>query len=154
MNHDAVLELLHREVDPETYREIRELWKKHSIAEDERNLDGLIATLTEDCVYELVSTGHVWRGHEGAREFYTQLLTAFPDIDFQLTNIVIGPQGVSEEATATATHQEEWLGQRPTGEKVRFQVVIFFPWDPDRRRFRGERIHTDAASPARAEPGG
>jgi len=46
-----VRELLAREVTPELYREIRELWKAHSIAEDKRDIAGLIATLTPDCVY-------------------------------------------------------------------------------------------------------
>ena len=142
MNREAVLELLRRDVEPETYREIRELWKRHSIAEDQRDLDGLIATLTEDCVYEMPWTGHVWRGHEGARRFYTELLEAFPDIDFQLTDIVIGPQGVCEEATAVGTHQKEWLGRPPSGERESFQVLIFFPWDPEKRLFKGEKMYT------------
>lgn len=142
--HDAVVELLRRDLDPAEYDEIRELWKRHSIAEDERDLPGLISTLTEDCVYELVQTGHRWEGHEGAAGFYTQLLGAFPDIKFELTDIVIGPQGVCEEADVTATHQGEWLGQPPSGERVEFRVVIFFPWSPERRLFRGERVYFDA----------
>jgi steroid delta-isomerase-like uncharacterized protein len=121
---------------------IRELWKKHSIAEDERDLPGLISTLTEDCVYELVQTGHRWEGHEGAARFYMQLLGAFPDIHFDLTNIVIGPQGVSEEADVTGTHQAAWLGFPPSGERLSWKVVIFFPWDSDRQLFRGERVYT------------
>jgi steroid delta-isomerase-like uncharacterized protein len=121
---------------------IRELWKKHSIAEDERDLPGLISTLTEDCVYELVQTGHRWEGHEGAARFYLQLLGAFPDIHFDLTNIVIGPQGVSEEDDVTGTHQAAWLGFPPSGERLSWKVVIFFPWDSDRQLFRGERVYT------------
>jgi predicted ester cyclase len=142
--HDAVVELLRRDLDPAEYDEIRELWKRHSIAEDERDLPGLISTLTEDCVYELVQTGHRWEGHEGAARFYTQLLGAFPDIKFELTDIVIGPQGVCEEADVTATHEGEWLDQPPSGERVEFRVVIFFPWSRERRLFRGERVYFDA----------
>ncbi len=142
--HDAVVELIRREADPAEHAEIRDLWKRHSIAEDNRDLPGLIATLTEDCVYELVQTGHRWEGHEGAARFYGQLLGAFPDIRFMLTDIVIGPQGVVEQADVTATWAEEWLGQAPTGERVEWKVVIFFPWDRDRRRFKGERVFFDA----------
>lgn len=40
--------------------------KVHSIAEDARDIVGLLATLTEDCVYEVVPTGTVWRGDAGA----------------------------------------------------------------------------------------
>ena len=49
-----VRELLSRDLTPELYREVRELWKAHSIAEDKRDIAGLIATLTPDCVYEVV----------------------------------------------------------------------------------------------------
>ena len=111
MDHDAVVDLLRRDLSPEEYDEIRELWKRHSIAEDARDLPGLISTLAEDCVYELVQTGDRWERHEGATRFYTELLTAFPDIHFDLTNIVIGPQGVCEEAQVTGTHTGAWLGR-------------------------------------------
>lgn len=134
-------ELLAREVSPEEYREIRELWKAHSIAEDRRDLPGLIATLTSDCVYEVVGQDDArWEGHAGATQFYLTLLGAFPDIHFELQQIVIGPQGVCEEAKVTGTHKGKWLSYAPTGDKVEFRVVIFFPWDPQAKLFKGERV--------------
>jgi predicted ester cyclase len=138
-----VRELLARPVDPDEYDAIRELWKQHSKAEDQRDIAGLLATLTDDCVYELVGTEHRWEGHEGATRFYTGLLSAFPDIDFQLTDIVIGPQGVCEEADVTGTHEADWLDYKATGERVEFRVAIFFPWDPAAKLFRGEKVYTD-----------
>src|ERR671934_1174391 len=142
MADPTVLEVYRREVTPELYRDVRELYKKHSLAEDARDLPGLISTLTPDCVYELAQSGHRWEGHEGAARFYTELLTAFPDIHFDLTDIVIGPQGVCEEADVTGTHKAAWLGFPPSGERLSWKVVIFFPWDPDRRLFRGEKVYT------------
>ena len=144
MAGEDVRELLKREITPELYHRVLQEWKTHSIAEDQRDIAGLISTLTPDCVYETVQTGHRWDGHEGARRFYTQLLGAFPDIHFDLINIVIGPQGVSEEARVTGTFQRDWLDIRATGAKVEFTVVIFFPWDPKREKFRGERVYFDA----------
>lgn len=135
-----VRELLSRDVTPELYRRIRELWKAHSIAEDKRDIDGLIATLTPDCVYEVLPDGGRWEGHVGATRFYTELLSAFPDIHFDLQTIVIGPQGVCEEARVTGTHTGRWLDRAPTGQNVEFRVVIFFPWDPAKQRFAGERV--------------
>jgi predicted ester cyclase len=139
---EDVRDLLRRDATPDEYDEIRELWKKHSIAEDERDLPGLISTLTDDCVYELAQTGHRWEGREGAARFYMELLSAFPDIHFDLTDIVIGPQGVCEEADVTGTHTNEWLGFAPSGERLTWKVAIFFPWDPERRLFRGEKVYT------------
>ena len=137
-----VRDLVRRDADQSELDAIRELWKKHSIAEDERDLPGLISTLTEDCVYELVQSGHRWEGHKGAARFYMELLSAFPDIHFDLTDIVIGPQGVCEEADVTGTHQAAWLGFPPSGERLAWKVVIFFPWDPEKHLFRGEKVYT------------
>jgi steroid delta-isomerase-like uncharacterized protein len=143
MNQTHILEQLRRPITPELYRRIWHEWKTHSIAEDRRDIPGLLSTLTEDCVYELAQTGHRWHGHEGAARFYTELLTAFPDIHFDLQNIVIGPQGVFEEALVTATHQGDWLGAPPSGRQITFTVIIFFPWDVERGKFAGERVYFD-----------
>ena len=145
MASERILELLRRPTDPAEHDAIRELWKAHSIAEDNRDLPGLIATLTEDCVYTVSGTGARWEGHEGAARFYTELLTAFPDIQFSLDYIVIGPQGVCEEAIVTATHEGPWLGAEPTGERLEWRNAIFFPWDPGARKFKGEMVYTDLA---------
>jgi predicted ester cyclase len=140
---EDVRALLRRELTPEAYGEIRALWKRHSIAEEERDLPGLLATLTQDCVYELPQWGHRWEGHEGAARFYAGLLSAFPDIGFDLTDIVIGPQGVCEEARVSGTHESEWLGLEPSGQRLEWTVVIFFPWDAERRLFGGEKVYVE-----------
>jgi len=134
-------EMLARDVNREVYHEVRELWKAHSIAEDRRDIEGLIATLTDDCVYEVFPGGARWEGHPGAVRFYTELISAFPDIHFDLQNIVIGPQGVCEEAKVTGTQKGRWLDRKPTGQKVEFTVVIFFPWDLAKKKFKGERVY-------------
>src|SRR5438034_9278848 len=85
----TIRERLGWDVTPELYAKIRRLWIDHSKAEDGRDLDGLIATLSEDCVYEIVATGQRWEGHAGARQFYTAFLGAYPDVKFNLTDIVI-----------------------------------------------------------------
>src|SRR6185503_19070704 len=115
MTHASTIqERLSWTITPELHDKIRRLWIEHSKAEDGRDLEGLIATLSEDCVYEIVGTGRRWEGHDGAREFYTSFLGAFPDVKFRLTDIVIGPQGVFEVAEMTATQQKNWLGVPPS----------------------------------------
>ena len=131
---------LRLEISPDLYQQIRDEWTTHSIDEDRRDIAGLLSTLTDDCVYEVVQDGASWHGHEGATRFYTELLGAFPDVHFDLRNIVIGPQGVWEEAHVTGTHRGPWLGNVPTGRKVEFEVLIYFPWDPRKKKFRGERV--------------
>ena len=142
----GIRELVRRDIDADEHARIRELWKRHSIAEDSRDLPGLISTLTEDCVYDVVPANKQWRGHAGATQFYMELLGAFPDIHFDLTDIVIGPQGVCEEANVTGTHRGPWLGMKATGERVNFRVVIFFPWDASKQKFKGEKVYVHPES--------
>ena len=143
---ETIQERLARDFDRAELRAIKRLWVRHSIAEDRRDIDGLIATLAADCVYEIVPTGQRWEGHDGARRFYTELFGAFPDNRFALTEIVIGPQGVFEVATLTGTNQGPWAGAPPSGLPVALQVLILFPWDPAANRFSGERIWFDRGS--------
>jgi predicted ester cyclase len=141
---------LARPFDPAELRRIKKLWVRHSIAEDARDIDGLIATLAPDCAYELVPTGQRWDGHEGARRFYTELFAAFPDNRFALSEIVVGPQGVFEVATLTGTNLGPWAGVPPSGLPVSLDVLILFPWDRAAARFSGERIWFDRGSLERA----
>ena len=139
----TIKERLGRAFDPAELRRIKRLWVRHSIAEDRRNIQGLIATLAPDCVYEIVPTGQRWEAHAGARLFYSELFAAFPDNAFALTEIVIGPQGVFEVATLTGTNLGPWGGAEATGLPIALQVLILFPWDPATQRFSGERIWFD-----------
>jgi len=139
---------LGRAFDPGELRRIKRLWVRPSLAEDRRDIDGLIATLSPDCRYEIVVTGQTWDGHHGARRFYGELFEAFPDNTFALSEIVIGPQGVFEVATLTGTNQGPWAGTPASGLPVSLEVLILFPWDPVTERFTGERIWFDRGGPA------
>ncbi|HEX8967525.1 MAG TPA: ester cyclase [Chloroflexota bacterium] len=146
MTTAPIRERLNWQPDPQVYQAIRRLWIDHSRAEDARDLQGLIDTLTEDCVYEIVPTGQRWEGHAGARAFYTTFLGAFPDVRFDLQDIVIGPQGVIEVTRMTGTHRGVWAGRPPTNRQVNTLIVIHFPWQPQASKFAGERIYYDSAA--------
>ena len=139
----TIRERLARKPDAAEHRRIRRLWQRHSIAEDRRDIDGLVATLAPDCVYEIVGSGLRWEGHAGARAFYTELFAAFPDNRFALTDIVIGPQGVFEAVVLEATHRGPFARLQPTNKPVRLELSILFPWDPASQLFLGEQIYLD-----------
>ena len=145
---DSIQARLGRSFDPAELRRIKRLWVRHSIAEDRRDIEGLVATLTPECVYEVVPTLQRWEGHDGARRFYSELFAAFPDNRFALSEIVIGPQGVFEVATLTGTNLGGWAGVAASGLPVSLEVLILFPWDPVTERFSGERIWFDRGGPA------
>lgn len=144
-HNTSIRDRLALNVTPELYDKIRALWISHSKAEDARDLQGLVDTLSPNCVYEILPTGQRWEGHDGARTFYTTFLGAFPDVVFNLTDIVIGPQGVIEVATMTGTHLGEWNGMAPTGQKVEMQIIIHFPYNHETELFDGEKVYFDSA---------
>jgi hypothetical protein len=144
---ETVQARLARDFDRAELRRIKRLWVRHSIAEDRRDIEGLIATLALECVYEVVPTLQRWEGHDGARRFYSELFAAFPDNRFDLTEIVVGPQGVFEVATLTGTNLGPWAGVAASELPVSLEVLILFPWDPVTQRFSGERIWFDRGEP-------
>ena len=137
---ESIRRRLARPFDTAELRRIKRLWVRHSIAEDARDIEGLVATITPDGVYELVPTGQTWHGHDGVRAWYSELFTAFPDNHFDLVDIVVGPQGVFEVARLTATNTGPWGGVPASGLPVDMEVLILFPWDPVAQLFSGERI--------------
>jgi len=143
---DPIQARLARDFDRAELRRIKRLWVRHSIAEDRRDIEGLIVTLAPTCAYELVPTGQRWDGHDGARAFYAELFAAFPNNRFALSEIVVGPQGVFEVATLTGTNEGPWAGAPSSGLPVALEVLILFPWDPATERFIGERIWFDRAT--------
>ena len=70
MQARPIIEQLRRRITPDLYRQIRRLWKTHVTAEDARDIDTILTTLTDDCVFEIVQTGDRWDGHEGAARFH------------------------------------------------------------------------------------
>jgi predicted ester cyclase len=141
----AILNQINTSFVPIELEKIRNLWKTHSIAEDKRELDILITTLTEDCIYEIVGSDFSWKGRSGARKFYEELIGGMPDIKFDLQHIVFGPQGVFEEAKLSGTFQRDILGFKAHGQGVEGWVAIFFPWVPEKQLFSGERVYIDLA---------
>jgi hypothetical protein len=142
---DTVNARLARRFDAAELRAIKRLWVRHSIAEERHDIDGLVATIAPHGEYEMVPTGQHWYGHAGVRAFYTELFAAFPDNRFELTEIVVGPQGVFEAARLTATNVGPWAGIPASGLPVDLEVLILFPWDPRTRLFLGEKIWFDAS---------
>ncbi len=110
-----------------TPQEIKRLWYRHAVAENARQLEELVATLTEDCLYEVVPWRQVFRGKEEVRRFYRELWTALPDVTLTLLRHVIDERCLVEESVVHGTHRGPWLGLPPTGKRIDFPLVIFFP---------------------------
>jgi steroid delta-isomerase-like uncharacterized protein len=79
---------------------------------NKRDLDGVLALLTEDFVLEDVALGLRFEGPEGFEAWLTPFLSAMPDASTEVTLVVDGGDRVATEHTGRGTH----TGPLPTPE--------------------------------------
>jgi steroid delta-isomerase-like uncharacterized protein len=123
------------------------LLHRHLEAENAHDLDGTLATLHPDCLFEDHATGQVWRGRDGAAAHYRQWWTTFDVTVSRVANQSAG--WISDatyvaEATWTGSHIGEFLGVQPSGKAITqpFVVVVSFKDS----LMDSERFHYDLAS--------
>jgi steroid delta-isomerase-like uncharacterized protein len=124
-----------------TLHAIKRLWQKHVLAENRRSIEGLLATLCAEPVYELMATGEKYLGREGVTKFYTGLFEGMPDATFDLVSVTIGENGVVEESVLRGTHTGPLFGIAASGKAVRLPLTIVFPFAEG--KFLGERLYFD-----------
>ena len=127
-----------------------DLWIEHARAENRRELDRLISTLHEDCEYEVVPLGQRWRGKAEVREFYLGLWRGIPDVKLKLLNRTDAEDCIVEESEVYGRMEGPLFGVEPSGQELRYRVVIFFPVKDN--LFTGERVYFDLAEFARQVP--
>jgi steroid delta-isomerase-like uncharacterized protein len=121
----------------------KRLWQRHVLAENRRSVDGLLATLCDEPVYQVMATGAIHRGREGVAAFYTGLFESMPDVTFDLVEVFVGENGVVEESVLVGTHAGDLFGLKPTGQPVRLPLIIVFPMR--NTQILGERLYFDLA---------
>jgi steroid delta-isomerase-like uncharacterized protein len=94
------------------------LAREHFAAESAQDTERTLKTLHDDVMYRVVASGAVVYGKEAVARYYDVWWTAFPDVDIQVQRLVASGEWVIAENIATATHQGEWLGLKPTGKKT------------------------------------
>jgi len=128
-------------------RNATDLIIRHLTAENAQDLEGTLATLHPDCVFEDHATGQRWRGHEGASAHYRQWWQAFD------VKVVRGPSQSSywasedtyvAEATWEGSHIGDFLGLAPTKAPIRQPFVVFVSLREG--LMAGEKFYYDLAS--------
>ena len=140
-------------ITSEGYDAIRRAWLTHVHAEEvlfkpftedefKTQMQVMLSVFTDDCVMELASTGQRWEGHQQAADFYRVFLSSLQGMQWVPQALVIGPQGVLDVVNMTGTLIKEFAGLKDVGAQVHLQWVIYFPWVPDAKKFRGEIIYS------------
>lgn len=126
---------------------LADVLQRHLAAENAHDLDGTLATLHENCLFEDCATGQVWHGRDGAADHYRQWWRCF-DVtvkrdEHQIASWTSDSHFIAE-ATWRGTHTGDFLGVPATGKPVTqpFVVVVAFKDG----LMVGERFHYDLAS--------
>jgi predicted ester cyclase len=86
---------------------------------NERKRDRIDAHVAPNCrIHALAEGGEVVTGPDGFRPFYDQLCRAFPDIRFEVHEVVGGDDFAAGRWSARMTHQGEGMGVAATGQAL------------------------------------
>ena len=109
----------------ERIAEYNEAWNSH-------DLDAIMAMHAPGMVFENHTARESAEGEE-AREHIGSIFETWPDIHFETRRLYVRDGVVTQEWTATATHQNEMrrgdLVAAPTGKKVEWRGVDVIPFE-------------------------
>lgn len=87
-------------------------WNSHDVQR-------MLAFLDDKHVMESDTLPDPVVGHEGYRQYMELYFQAFPDLHFELTQLIPNGRFVAQRWTLTGTHHGEIMGIPPTGRKTR-----------------------------------
>ena len=94
------------------------------------DIEGFGALLADDFV-EHEETPGLAPTREGVMAFFRMYRAAFPNLRFELEDVVAGGDKVVARARATGTHQGELMGIPPTGKDIDVQLVDIMRFNDD-----------------------
>ncbi|MBI1728038.1 MAG: ester cyclase [Candidatus Rokubacteria bacterium] len=127
-------------LDPENAAAVR----RHVAAETAFDMEGTLATLTENCVFEDVPTGEVYHGREGARAYYREWWDAFANVPSASRLYVPAADRLIVETRFIGTHRGRFRGAAPTGRPIDLPIAIFIGFRGG--LLTGERFYYDRAT--------
>jgi steroid delta-isomerase-like uncharacterized protein len=116
----------------------------HLKAEDARDLSALLATLTDDCVYEDSLLDGPVVGKPAVADYYRDLWRAFPDFSYTVTNRVADDSCVIYEMTLSGRQAADFRGFPASGRMGVLKAAVVFPMRDGKAM--GERIYIDGLS--------
>jgi steroid delta-isomerase-like uncharacterized protein len=118
--------------------------KRHVLAETAFDMQATLATLTEDCVFEDMPTGEVFRGHEGVARYYREWWGAFGNVPSGSVRHVPSASSLIVETHFVGTHRGAYRGAMPSGRPINLPVAIFVSFRDG--LMQGERFYYDSTT--------
>lgn len=94
------------------------------------DIDGFVALMTEDFVDHQGFSG-LPHTREGVRQGFTALRSAFPDLRFEVEDVIEAGDKAVARCRMTGTHQAEFMGIAPTGKRFDADVIDIVRFDAD-----------------------
>lgn len=94
------------------------------------DVDGFAEFLAEDFVEHEESPG-LSPTKDGVKAFFRMYLAAFPDLRFEVEDLLSSGDKVVGRVRATGTHQGEFMGMPPTGKGVDVQLIDIIRFGDD-----------------------
>ena len=116
--------------------------EQHIRLENEHDLEGVLRTFGDTARYDDEAWGEHYKGGNGVRRFYEQLIGALPDLEIQVQRRHVTDDAILVEVMIRGTHLGEWRGLPPTGRRVEVPLCGVYTFDAD-DRLAGERIYYD-----------
>lgn len=115
--------------------------RRHVAAETTFDMEGTLATLTEDCLFEDVPTNEVHRGKEAVRAYYREWWDAFGNVPSESRRYVPSGNCFIVETHFVGRHRGTYRGAVATGRPIDLPVAIFVSFRDG--LMSGERFYYD-----------
>jgi predicted ester cyclase len=101
-------------------RFVEELWNA-------RQLNVADQIFSEDCVTHQLRSGILAepapRGPQAFKEHVSGWLMSFPDLRFNIEQMIAGGDRVVSQLVMEGTHQGSWMGMSPTGKRLHIRMI-------------------------------
>jgi steroid delta-isomerase-like uncharacterized protein len=116
--------------------------EQHVRLENEHDLEGVLRTFGDTAQYDDEPWDEHYKGRDGVRQFYEQLMKALPDLEIEVQRRHVAADAILLEVVIRGTHLGGWRGLPATGRRVEFPLCGVYAFDAD-DRLAGEKIYYD-----------
>jgi steroid delta-isomerase-like uncharacterized protein len=116
------------------------LFNRRDAAWQRRDAAGLAATHAEGAVTESPTSGRL-EGRQRIRDVYDHWLTAFPDLVFTTTDLIVEGNRVAQFIHVTGTQEGQFGGIPPTKRRIQFDGALLFTVDESGHIIHERRLY-------------
>lgn len=116
--------------------------EQHVRLENAHDLEGVLRTFGDTARYDDEPWDEHYKGLDGVRQFYQQLMKALPDLEIEVLRRHVADDAILLEVVIRGTHLGGWRGLPATGRRIEFPLCGVYTFDAD-DRLAGEKIYYD-----------